>query len=125
MRICINGETFDRDFYMIAFGNGTMYGGGMKVLPNSVNDDGEFDICLVESVNFFQVLRHLPKFIDGKHGIFKDLVHFFRAKEITIHTPEPMDAQADGEIIPSITDTYARVLPKAILVRVPAGQTEA
>jgi len=119
MHIEMNGEVFDGNFYLIAFGNGTMYGGGMKVLPDSVNDDGLLDVCLINSVNFFQVLRLLPKFVAGRHGEIKDIVRFFRTKELTVRTPQPMDAQADGEILPSITDTRARILPFALKVRVP------
>lgn len=119
MHIEINGEVLDGNFYLIAFGNGTMYGGGMKVLPESVNDDGFLDVCLVNSVNFLQVLRLLPKFVAGRHGEIKDIVRFFRTKELKVRTPHPMDAQADGEILPSISDTDARILPLALKVRVP------
>ncbi len=120
MHIEINGETFDRRFYLIAFGNGMMYGGGMKVLPNSVIDDGLLDVCLIENIGFSKVMQLLPGFIKGTHGKYTDFVHFFRTTELKVTTPEPMDAQADGEIIPSVSEAFARVLPGALRVRVPA-----
>jgi len=119
MHIEVNGEVLDGDFYLIAFGNGCMYGGGMKVLPDSVNDDGLMDICLINSVTIPQVIKLLPSFMKGEHGKFKDIVRFFRTDSLKIRTPEPMDAQADGEILPSITETVARVLPGALKVRAP------
>jgi len=118
MRITLDGAVREGSCYLIAFGNGRWYGGGMEVLPQSVSDDGWIDVCLIDPVTIPQVFRLLPKFMKGKHGAIPQ-VHFHRIKTLTVESPYPLPAQADGDPIAPHTLTQAEILPAALKIRVP------
>jgi len=84
---------------LVAFGKGRSYGGGMKVLPYSVIDDGYLDICHVKAMSKFKILTLFPVLIKAKHASVKDYVSFFKCKsaKITFDTETPINL--DGEII--------------------------
>jgi len=72
IRIDLDGQILDNKYYLVCFGNGNQYGGGIKIMPNADNADGFLDVCVIENVSVLQVLRLLPYVTLGKHSRFKD-----------------------------------------------------
>ncbi|MGV7665791.1 diacylglycerol kinase, partial [Mycobacterium kansasii] len=46
-RIELDDQVIDTDVTLVAVGNGTSYGGGMRICPGAILDDGLLDITVV------------------------------------------------------------------------------
>ena len=67
--------------------------------PNSVPDDGLFDLCIAEQMSSFQVIKMIPHFTKGDQAT-QPAIKTGRAAHITITAQDgPLPAQTDGEII--------------------------
>ena len=49
MRVTIDGESHELRAWMVSVGNSTTYGGGMRITPDAVLDDGLVDVCAIDS----------------------------------------------------------------------------
>jgi diacylglycerol kinase (ATP) len=78
--------------------NGQREGGGFHVAPDAVNDDGRFDLCLADNIPRLQILGMIPHFMKGTH-VGKPPVTMLRSRHVTISSPDPLIAHADGEMI--------------------------
>lgn len=65
-RIKVNGEVIDRKCIMVGVCNGIAIGGGMKLSPESVIDDGKLNIIIMEKKEK-ALLGIVNKFKKGKH----------------------------------------------------------
>lgn len=81
--VSIDGaEPFEKDVLLIAAGNGTDFGAGMKVTPLADFRDGLLDVCIIHDTHFPKMLTVLTKFLKGKH-IGSKYVTYTKAKKIT------------------------------------------
>lgn len=110
-------ETIQEDALLIAFGNGTHIGGGMKVTPNADPFDGQLDVCLIRKVGVLRFLTLLPGFIKGKHIQHTDVVRCFRTADATVDCPEDCRLNLDGEVEDSVP-AHFRLLPGALNIMV-------
>jgi YegS/Rv2252/BmrU family lipid kinase len=81
-----------------AIGNGRAQGGGFLLTPESKIDDGLLDLCLVDNLRLDEIIRYLPKVLEGTHTTLR-VVTMGRARQIRITCSAPMPVQADGEIL--------------------------
>lgn len=102
--LTIDGVEYKRNAMLIAVGNGQFYGGGMQILPMSVVDDGELDICIVRDISNIRILFLFPTIFKGEHVKYKEYVEFFRGKEVTVKTEGKYYLNVDGEISPVIDE---------------------
>lgn len=80
---------------LIAVGNGVSYGGGMKVCPTAVPDDGMLDVTWLQAVSTPTFLRVFPSVFAGTH-VDKPYVSTYRARDIVLDANGQL-AYADGE----------------------------
>lgn len=120
MRVSMDGkEVFTGSRLLVAAGNGTHYGGGMKVLPASLPDDGEMDYCVIDrAILPRDYVGLLPKVMKGKHKP-TDRVHLGRLKHIVIESDEPMTLNLDGNLYEGRHKVEMSILPKALKILVP------
>lgn len=71
-------------------------GGGFMFCPGADAADDFLDICVIEQMPKWKVLRLLPTAFDGNHIGHKG-VHIYRFKKAHIKTPQPLPVHADGE----------------------------
>ena len=83
---------------IIAITNGRTYGGGFKITPEAVPDDGLFDVCMIDELGLGGALRRLPFVIAGKHTKMP-VVHMSRHTSALITSDLPLPAQLDGEVL--------------------------
>ncbi|MBC8061873.1 MAG: diacylglycerol kinase family lipid kinase [Clostridiaceae bacterium] len=114
----IDDYKFKEITLLVAFGKGSSYGGGMKVLPNTIIDDGYLDVCYVKGMNKFKILTLFPTLIKGTHGAFTEYVSFFKCKRAKVSSEVEMPINIDGEIIMSKEVNFS-ILPKKIKFIVP------
>lgn len=108
--ITIDGKALEVQAMLIAVGNGTSYGGGMKVCPNADLRDGQLDVMILHPVPKFEFLRIFPKVYSGAH-IYHPKVEVFRGAEIRIEGDAV--TYADGERI-SPTPVVMKSLPNSL-----------
>jgi diacylglycerol kinase (ATP) len=94
-KITHDGETFDSGGVMMSVGNGVSLGGGMKVTPTALLDDGLLDILVVGPLTRIQFLRIFPKVFAGTH-IEDPRVRIVKARKIRIEA-DGVIAYTDGE----------------------------
>ncbi|MFD7492964.1 diacylglycerol kinase [Streptomyces sp. NPDC059832] len=105
---------------LIAVGNGSTYGGGMRICADAVMDDGLFDVTVVGDCSRTTLLKVFPRVYRGTH-----LGH----PEVTVHRVSSIElaaagvtAYADGEQLGSLPLT-ADCVPGAVRVLAPAAPT--
>ncbi len=120
VRIAVAGQTWEQRVLMLAVANGRIYGGGMKIAPQALLDDGLADICVIDAVSRLTIYRRLPRFVAGSHVTLRE-VSMHRAAELEIEFLEPVLVQLDGDVLPdpNLRRFALRVLPSSLSVRVP------
>lgn len=98
MKLEIDGLEVEDRFVLVAIGNAKYYGGGLKIAPGAVMDDGLFDLILIRDISRLEILKTLPKLLDGSH-LEHPSVEVKKGREIKIFADPPQLFQADGEII--------------------------
>jgi diacylglycerol kinase (ATP) len=113
--VTIDNATFDTRILLLAVGNGKYYGGGMKIVPDAVPDDGVFDIVMAVDFSVLETLLTLPKVYSGKH-VDHPKARLFKGRSVTVVSREnPLSVQADGEAVGTTPATF-RILADAIRV---------
>ncbi len=93
--VTLDGETKEYDCIMIGVCNGTQIGGGIKLSPLSVADDGMLDLMIIEKPKHVPTVFVMPEFVKGKH-MGKAYSTHLTCERVQIQTPAPV--QLDGEI---------------------------
>ncbi len=99
MEIETDERTIRKQVLLAAVANGVYYGGGMKIAPEAVADDGLFDVLVVEDMPRLKILRLFPMIYSGRH-LSRSEVEYFRTGKIKISCEEG-HINSDGEIIGS------------------------
>jgi diacylglycerol kinase (ATP) len=99
------------------FANTPIYGGGMKIAPKALLDDGLLDICVVKDINKFKLFCLFPTIYFGRHTGMRE-VEYFQSSRLRIETENPFDVYADGEYVCQ-TPVEVGVEPAALQVIVP------
>ncbi|MGW0783388.1 diacylglycerol kinase [Streptomyces sp. NPDC002913] len=101
---------------LIAVGNGTTYGGGMRICADALMDDGLFDVTVVGDCSRTTLLKVFPKVYKGTHlGHPKVTVHRVSSIELAA---AGVTAYADGEPLGALPLT-ATCVPGAVRVLAP------
>jgi diacylglycerol kinase (ATP) len=106
-----------RPAFFVAVGNAHRYGGGMKVTPLALPDDGLLDICVVSKLNKLKLLCWVPTIFFGGHLRLKQ-VEYFQAELVRIETGRELELYADGDFACK-TPVEIGVLRRALRVIVP------
>jgi diacylglycerol kinase (ATP) len=80
---------------LIAVGNGSSYGGGMRICADAELDDGLFDICVVGPCSRSTLLRVFPRVYRGTHPSHP-VVTVHRAARVRL-AADGVTGYADGE----------------------------
>jgi diacylglycerol kinase (ATP) len=115
-QITLDGRKIDTGGMMVSVGNGESLGGGMRVTPNAILDDGLLDILVVGPLSRLAFLRIFPKVFKGTH-IEDPRVNVYTAKKIRLEADDVV-AYGDGERLgPLPVDIEVR--PGTLLVLAP------
>jgi diacylglycerol kinase (ATP) len=103
---------------LAATGNTSTYGGGMRIAPGALPDDGLLDVCVVQALPRRTILRAFPRLFAGTH-IELPYVTTLRTTRLSITASRPLAIFADGEPI-GTTPAEITVDPLALGVLCPA-----
>ncbi|MEH7181310.1 diacylglycerol/lipid kinase family protein [Neobacillus vireti] len=84
--------------WFVTVSNQPYYGGGMKIAPGAVPNDGLLDITVVHHLSRLKLLLVFISVFWGKHIHFKE-VKTFKGQMVTIQSSSPLYVHADGEDI--------------------------
>jgi diacylglycerol kinase (ATP) len=101
---------------LVAVGNGTQYGGGMKVCPGALVDDGLLSVTFLDELPTTTFLRVFPTVFKGTH-VERPEVHEHTATTVMLDAPGQV-AYADGERIGPLP-VRVTVEPGALRLLVP------
>ncbi|MFC9509132.1 diacylglycerol kinase [Streptomyces sp. NPDC057002] len=90
-----DGEVREVEATLVAVGNGSSYGGGMRICPGADLTDGLFDITVVGDCSRTTLLRVFPRVYRGTHAEHP-AVTVLRASRVEI-AAEGITGYADGE----------------------------
>jgi diacylglycerol kinase (ATP) len=119
-RILLDGEPLEREAMLVAVGNGTSYGGGMKVAPSALIDDGLLSVTVLGRLGKVEFLRVFPTVYKGTH-VEHPAVSVHTARTVTLQAPDVV-AYADGEYVTPLPCEVTCV-PGALHVFVPPTAT--
>jgi diacylglycerol kinase (ATP) len=110
-KIFADEKVLEVEAMLIAVGNGSSYGGGMRVCPDADLNDGLFDIMILHPVSKLEFVKVFPTVYQGTH-IEHPQVEVVRAKHIRIESVAV--AYADGERIGQLP-VQVESLPQSLL----------
>jgi diacylglycerol kinase (ATP) len=105
----LDGRELERDAVLVAVGNTTSYGGGMRICPQADPTDGLLDVIVGGRFTRPALMRIKPKVYRGSH-VRHPLVETFRARTVEL-AAEGITTYTDGE----------RGLPLPVTVTAVAG----
>jgi diacylglycerol kinase (ATP) len=94
----ISGSRVAEPIVIAAFANAPTYGGGMKIAPRALLDDGLLDVCVIRDMNRFKLFCLFPSVYFGRHLSIPQ-VEYFQTERLQLETDEPLDVYADGEFV--------------------------
>ncbi len=110
-------ELYTGSALVAAFCNNVSYGGGFRIAPRALPDDGLLDLCLIKPVDRRRRLHLFPRVFRGTHLGMKE-VEYVQAAAFRVESAGPLSLYADGE--PAGTTPFeVRVRPQALTVIVP------
>lgn len=117
IRVSVDGEKRHARMHDVFVANGPFVGGGMKICPDAVPDDGAFDVLLIGDISKRDLLMTMPKIFRGTH-LPHPKAELLRGSLVTVDAAEPLPVELDGEQ-PGTTPVRFELVPRALRVRVP------
>ncbi|MFG2619756.1 diacylglycerol kinase [Streptomyces sp. NPDC048507] len=106
-----DGPVIETQATLVAVGNGSSYGGGMRICAGAVPDDGLFDVTVVGDCGRATLLKVFPQVYKGTH-LSHPAVTVHRARTVTLEAAG-LTAYADGEPLGPLPLT-AECVPAAL-----------
>ncbi len=101
----------------VVVANGAWHGGGMKLAPAAVPDDGLFDVVLIGDIGKVDFLTTAPKIYQGRH-VAHAKVDVVRSKRVEVDAAARLPIEVEGEQV-GTTPAVFEVVPGALRLRVP------
>ena len=117
MEVSIDGERRSGLMYDVLVANCRYLGGGMKMTPEALPDDGLFDVLLIGNITRTDLALTLPKVYRGTH-LPHPKAELLRGAAVTVGAAVPLPVELDGEQ-PGTTPARFEVVPRALRLRVP------
>jgi len=103
--------------YDVLVANCRYLGGGMKMTPEALPDDGLFDVLLIGNITRTDLALTLPKVYRGRH-LPHPKAELLRGAAVTVGAAAPLPVELDGEQ-PGTTPVRFDIVPQALRLRVP------
>jgi YegS/Rv2252/BmrU family lipid kinase len=114
IELAADGYKRKMDYFMVTAANGVSLGGGFYLTPDALQDDGLFDLCLIQNMPIFSILKNLLKVYSGTHK-YDPRVDIIRAKKVVLKSAQGFAAHMDGELISmNIKEMNIEILEKSL-----------
>lgn len=98
IKLCLGGTEIEHNTTILAVCNGQYYGGGYKIAPQAIINDGLLDIYIVEKMPKIKIIPIFLKLIKGKHESSPKVKKYQDGKLIVECEKEEV-FNVDGEMI--------------------------
>jgi diacylglycerol kinase (ATP) len=109
--LSIDGEDLSGEYLLVAVANARSFGGGMKVTPDAVIDDGLLDVLLVKPLSRIEFLKIYPRVFKGTHVLDPRVI--IRTGQSVVVDAKGVVAYADGEAMSQLPVTVT-LEPRAL-----------
>ncbi len=114
INLTVDKRSFSVNAIGIVIANGSYTGGGMRLTPDALIDDGLFDVLVIEEMPPVKRLSSFSKIYSGKH-LMRPAFKLFRTNGIKFGYSNGLSAEADGELITGKCIS-AEIMPSALRV---------
>ncbi|AEX85129.1 hypothetical protein XO10_03505 [Marinitoga sp. 1135] len=94
--ISYENKSLNKKIFSMAVGICKYSGGGMKMVPEAIPDDGKLDVTIVNDLPKWVVVQKIKKLFDGSF-IKEPWVDYFRTEKLSINSQEKIYLEVDGE----------------------------
>jgi len=95
--VSMNNKIITQPFFMVSVGNGKYMGGGFMLNPDASFSDGKLDVCMIDNISKFTVMKHISKVIKGTHSVLEE-VTLGRGNSVLLKSEQGFPVQIDGEL---------------------------
>jgi YegS/Rv2252/BmrU family lipid kinase len=120
LRLRLENQVIEMTPLLVTIANVEQYGNGAIIAPHAKPDDGVFEVCVVQPLNFAEFVMHAPKLFNGKAEAIP-MISYYRSTIATIEKSGPVLFHVDGEAQMAESPINFSVLPRALKVIVPAS----
>lgn len=99
-RITLDDEVIETEALLVAVANNVSFGGGMRITPDALLDDGLLDVLIVDPMSRRSFLRIFPRVFRGTH-VTDPRVRILRSSSARVEA-DAVIAYADGERIAAL-----------------------
>jgi len=114
--LSVDDEQLDLEAMLVVVGNAPSYGGGMRVLPAALVNDGLLDVCVVTALSKPGFLKAFPRVFRGTHTSHPNVL-MFRGTHVRIEADRLVQVYADGEQVgplPAVHELIPAALPVVV-----------
>jgi diacylglycerol kinase (ATP) len=119
VRVSSDGGAWEGAALLVAIANARSYGGGMRIAPEALLDDGLADVVIVAYTGRIEFLKAFRRVFNGT-VLSHRLVTWWRARGVRVETEGPSPVLVDGDL-KATTPLDVRVEPGAALMWLPAS----
>ena len=94
--LTLDGEVRELDAVLVAVGNTATYGGGMRITPSAVADDGLLDVVVAGPISRTTLVRLKPRLYAGTH-VEHAQCSMYRVRSVEIAGDPAIVTYVDGE----------------------------
>jgi diacylglycerol kinase (ATP) len=114
-RVVIDHTEVEEELSNVIVANGQFYGGGLRVAPRALPDDGRFNVQVWRGKPI-DVLRALPDLRVGEH-LDREDVREWQSTTARIEADSPLLVEADGEVL-GTTPATIDLLPQVLRIKI-------
>jgi diacylglycerol kinase (ATP) len=115
VKVTADGDVIEDDFMWVIVCNNNYIGGGMKIAPHAVQDDGFLDLTLIRTMSRFRMVLNVPGIFSGEFAKKKE-VSTQKVREIKFETEKVMELGVDGDLFCTTPATIRVLTQKFILI---------
>jgi len=110
-----DGYSVNESLCLVSVCNGGVYGGGFKIAPFAVPDDGLITLCVIKPLSKIKILALFPSVLIGRHVDFKE-VYFHSTKKVRIEYDGVKKLNLDGNIFYYESPVSFAIAPAALTI---------
>jgi diacylglycerol kinase (ATP) len=115
LTIEFEGVTIRQKCLLVSVANGPAHGGGLRMCPGAITDDGLLDLCVAGDFGRLEAALMLPRVLKGRHVTHPKVRMYAGAKKVRVSSDAPVYVHADGELL-GPTPAEVEIVPGALRV---------
>jgi len=113
MKLTVDDQSRTERFLLLAFCNGSYYGGNMHIAPSAVINDGFITLCEVKKMPRLKLITMFPLVKSGRHTKLKD-VSFINCSYIKLEFSGKKTINLDGNLFEFESPLTFKIMKDAV-----------